>query len=122
MKKGEQSGKGKEKAAAGSRKKPDRVPEAASPAEEEKPADGPEAASPAEEEKPEGPEAESPAEEEKPLSLLPVSVLRGVGHVQESRLQKLGIATVQDLLFHLPVSSEDRTRLDRRSPDIFLSG
>ena len=122
MKKGEQSGKGKEKAAAGSRKKPDRVPEAASPAEEEKPADGPEAASPAEEEKPEGPEAESPAEEEKPLSLLPVSVLRGVGHVQESRLQKLGIATVQDLLFHLPVSYEDRTRLDRLSPDIFLSG
>lgn len=28
--------------------------------------------------------------------------------------------TVQDLLFHLPVSYEDRTRLDRLSPDIFF--
>ena len=55
-----------------------------------------------------------------PLSELPVTELKGVGPQQQARLAKLGIVTVQDLLFHLPVSYEDRTRLDRLSPDIFF--
>ena len=37
--------------------------------------------------------------------------LRGVGPQLASRLQNLGIHTVQDLLFHLPLRYEDRTRL-----------
>lgn len=41
----------------------------------------------------------------------PVSVLRGVGSRVAQRLAALGIETVQDVLFHLPMRYEDRTRI-----------
>jgi len=41
----------------------------------------------------------------------PVTVLKGVGPRNAERLQKVGVATVQDLLFHLPLRYEDRTRV-----------
>jgi ATP-dependent DNA helicase RecG len=41
----------------------------------------------------------------------PIAVLKGVGPALESRLRKLGIETLQDLLFHLPLRYEDRTRV-----------
>ena len=47
--------------------------------------------------------------------LRPVTALRGVGEALAEKLQKLGIVTVQDLLFLLPLRYEDRTRRDRKS-------
>jgi ATP-dependent DNA helicase RecG len=41
----------------------------------------------------------------------PVTALRGVGEALASRLAKLGVFTVQDLLFLLPLRYEDRTRV-----------
>ena len=41
----------------------------------------------------------------------PVASLHGVGAQTANRLQKLGIRSVQDLLFHLPHRYEDRTRV-----------
>ncbi|HKU14821.1 MAG TPA: ATP-dependent DNA helicase RecG [Steroidobacteraceae bacterium] len=43
--------------------------------------------------------------------LRPVTTLRGVGESLAARLAKLGITTVQDLLFLLPLRYEDRTRV-----------
>ncbi|MGH8185783.1 MAG: ATP-dependent DNA helicase RecG, partial [Steroidobacteraceae bacterium] len=43
--------------------------------------------------------------------LRPVTALRGVGEALAAKLAKLGIATVQDLLFLLPLRYEDRTRI-----------
>ena len=40
-----------------------------------------------------------------------VTTLRGVGPRLAGRLQRLGIHSVQDLLFHLPAHYEDRTRV-----------
>lgn len=40
-----------------------------------------------------------------------VTTLRGVGSRVAERLQGLGIETLQDLLFHLPLRYEDRTRI-----------
>lgn len=40
-----------------------------------------------------------------------VTVLKGVASRVAERLQRLGIETIQDLLFHLPARYEDRTRL-----------
>ncbi|MFW2437871.1 MAG: ATP-dependent DNA helicase RecG [Arenicellales bacterium] len=40
-----------------------------------------------------------------------VTVLKGIATRVAERLQRLGIETVQDLLFHLPARYEDRTRL-----------
>ena len=37
--------------------------------------------------------------------------LKGVGGKVAERLQKLGIEQIQDLLFHLPLRYQDRTRL-----------
>jgi ATP-dependent DNA helicase RecG len=39
----------------------------------------------------------------------PLTVLRGVGGKTRERLQRLGIHTLHDLLFHLPLRYEDRT-------------
>lgn len=41
----------------------------------------------------------------------PVTELKGVGDKVAERLQKLGIWQIQDLLFHLPLRYQDRTRL-----------
>ena len=43
--------------------------------------------------------------------LRPVTTLRGVGESLASKLAKLDITTVQDLLFLLPLRYEDRTRV-----------
>ena len=40
-----------------------------------------------------------------------VSNLAGVGAQTLSRLHKLGVWTVQDLIFHLPLRYEDKTRV-----------
>ena len=45
------------------------------------------------------------------LETLPVTDLKGVGPSLASKLEKLGITTIQDLLFHLPLRYEDRTRI-----------
>jgi len=41
----------------------------------------------------------------------PVSILTGIGAQTANRLQKLGLHTLQDLIFHLPLRYEDRTRV-----------
>ncbi|MCK5360473.1 MAG: ATP-dependent DNA helicase RecG, partial [Gammaproteobacteria bacterium] len=41
----------------------------------------------------------------------PVTILKGVASRVAARLQRLGIETIQDLLFHLPARYEDRTQL-----------
>ncbi len=43
------------------------------------------------------------------LSALPVSTLRGVGAKIAEKLSKLGLNSLYDLLFHLPLRYEDRT-------------
>ncbi|MFQ3257722.1 MULTISPECIES: ATP-dependent DNA helicase RecG [Pseudoalteromonas] len=45
------------------------------------------------------------------LNQYPITELKGVGPKMAERLLKLGILTVQDMLFHLPLRYEDRTRL-----------
>ncbi|WP_158785271.1 ATP-dependent DNA helicase RecG [Pantoea sp. BAV 3049] len=45
------------------------------------------------------------------LDAVPLSALSGVGASQAGKLAKLGLATVQDLLLHLPLRYEDRTQL-----------
>lgn len=42
---------------------------------------------------------------------VPITALKGVGPRQAERLQRLGIHTVQDMLFHLPLRYQDRTRV-----------
>ncbi len=42
---------------------------------------------------------------------LPVTHLSGIGSQSASRLEKLGIHTLQDLLFHLPLRYQDRSRV-----------
>jgi ATP-dependent DNA helicase RecG len=42
---------------------------------------------------------------------VPVEVLKGVGPKAVERLERLGIRSVQDLLFHFPVRYQDRTRV-----------
>lgn len=41
----------------------------------------------------------------------PITTLKGVGAKVAEKLQKLGLSTVQDMLFHLPLRYEDRTRI-----------
>jgi ATP-dependent DNA helicase RecG len=43
--------------------------------------------------------------------LRPVTALRGVGEALAQKLQKLGVSTIQDLLFLLPLRYEDRTQV-----------
>ncbi len=45
------------------------------------------------------------------LDLIPITELRGVAKKVAEKLDKLSIRTVQDLLFHLPLRYEDRTRI-----------
>ncbi|MCB1723350.1 MAG: ATP-dependent DNA helicase RecG [Chromatiaceae bacterium] len=45
------------------------------------------------------------------LAETPVTALKGVGPKNAERLSRLGIFSVQDLLFHLPVRYQDRTRI-----------
>jgi len=44
------------------------------------------------------------------LAQMPVTALEGVGPKRAERLARLGIESVQDLLFHLPIRYQDRTR------------
>lgn len=45
------------------------------------------------------------------LDAIPLSSLAGVGASQSSKLAKIGLYTLQDLLLHLPLRYEDRTQL-----------
>ncbi|TLU65261.1 ATP-dependent DNA helicase RecG [Thalassotalea litorea] len=45
------------------------------------------------------------------LAQTPVTVLKGVGPGVASKLEKLGLYTLQDVVFHLPLRYEDRTRV-----------
>ncbi|MCG8122843.1 MAG: ATP-dependent DNA helicase RecG, partial [Candidatus Thiodiazotropha taylori] len=40
-----------------------------------------------------------------------VTLLKGVGARSAEKLAKLGITTLQDVLFHLPLRYQDRTRV-----------
>ena len=46
-----------------------------------------------------------------PLDQLPIVKLSGVGEKVSAKLASLGIFTVQDVLFHLPMRYQDRTRV-----------
>ena len=45
------------------------------------------------------------------LSAIPLTSLSGVGAKVAEKLEKVGLSSVQDLLFHLPLRYEDRTRV-----------
>ncbi|QIR13309.1 ATP-dependent DNA helicase RecG [Shewanella aestuarii] len=45
------------------------------------------------------------------LDLMPITELKGVAKKVADKLHKLGIKTVQDVLFHLPLRYEDRTQI-----------
>ena len=45
------------------------------------------------------------------LSKVPVTVLKGVGDAMAEKLAKVGLENLQDLLFHLPLRYQDRTRV-----------
>ena len=45
------------------------------------------------------------------MALVSVCILKGVGPQLEKRLARLGIQTLEDLLFHLPLRYQDRTRV-----------
>ncbi len=47
----------------------------------------------------------------KSLNEVPVTTLKGVGAALATRLEKIGISNLQDLLFHLPLRYQDRTRI-----------
>ena len=46
-----------------------------------------------------------------PLARTPVTALKGVGSAIAKKLAKLDLHTIQDVLFHLPLRYEDRTRV-----------
>lgn len=57
----------------------------------------------------------------------PVTLLKGVGARSAEKLAKLGIASLQDLLFHLPLRYQDRTRVHpigglRRGDQVVIEG
>ncbi|MDN3516919.1 ATP-dependent DNA helicase RecG [Aquisalimonas lutea] len=54
-----------------------------------------------------------PAQVDKEALGRPVTSLHGVGERQAERLGQLGVATVRDLLLHLPLRYEDRSRVRR---------
>ena len=45
------------------------------------------------------------------LNKIPLSALKGVGAKVAERLSKIGLNSVEDMLFHLPLHYQDRTRL-----------
>lgn len=45
------------------------------------------------------------------LASVPVTVLKGVGEAMAEKLARVGLETVQDVLFHLPLRYQDRTRI-----------
>jgi len=45
------------------------------------------------------------------LNAVPLTTLSGVGASQAGKLAKIGLETIQDLLFHLPLRYADRTQL-----------
>ncbi|GLX78379.1 ATP-dependent DNA helicase RecG [Thalassotalea insulae] len=45
------------------------------------------------------------------LARIAISALKGVGPSMAQKLEKIGLVSVQDLLFHLPLRYEDRTRV-----------
>ena len=45
------------------------------------------------------------------LGSMPVTKLKGVGPKMAEKLHDFGLRTVQDVLFHLPLRYEDRTRV-----------
>ncbi|MCE1116622.1 MULTISPECIES: ATP-dependent DNA helicase RecG [Pseudomonas] len=45
------------------------------------------------------------------LSNVPVTTLKGVGDAMAEKLAKVGLENLQDLLFHLPLRYQDRTRV-----------
>ncbi|MEI6894112.1 MAG: ATP-dependent DNA helicase RecG [Colwellia sp.] len=45
------------------------------------------------------------------LSQVPLSTLKGVGPSLTNKLAKIGLLSVQDMLFHLPLRYEDKTRV-----------
>lgn len=45
------------------------------------------------------------------LSKVPVTTLKGVGEAMAEKLAKVGLETLQDVLFHLPLRYQDRTRV-----------
>jgi len=47
---------------------------------------------------------------QKDLSKIPVESLKGVGPSLQNKLLKIGIKTIEDIVFHLPYRYEDRTR------------
>jgi ATP-dependent DNA helicase RecG len=47
------------------------------------------------------------------IATLPVTALKGVGPKLADKLKRLNLHTVQDVLFHLPLRYQDRTRLMR---------
>jgi len=62
-----------------------------------------------------------------PIEQLPVTHLKGVGPNLAERLKTLGVLTVLDLLFHLPLRYQDRTRITpigglRQGADVVIEG
>ncbi|HAR91239.1 MAG TPA: ATP-dependent DNA helicase RecG, partial [Gammaproteobacteria bacterium] len=45
------------------------------------------------------------------LDALPLTYLKGVGPAIAKKFKQLGISSVEDLLFHLPLRYEDRTKI-----------
>ncbi|RUO39811.1 ATP-dependent DNA helicase RecG [Aliidiomarina taiwanensis] len=46
-----------------------------------------------------------------PLHHIPLTTLKGVGPKMAEKLERLGLRTIQDMLFHLPAKYQDRTKL-----------
>lgn len=51
------------------------------------------------------------ADTNSPLAKIPLTTLKGVGDKVAQKLKKLGLESVQDAIFHLPLRYEDRTRI-----------
>src|SRR5690606_9498672 len=45
------------------------------------------------------------------LAAVPVTAIKGVGAALAEQLAKVGLESLQDLLFHLPLRYQDRTRI-----------